>query len=203
MNELHVAVSGLAGAGKSSLAVFISDYLEQEGFTVELNLADVDESTLRRSVYPAINHISKVTKVLIKEEQLRRNTAILEPFDISFSEDNKKILIRRSDVTIKVKHKHLDLFLSMLKLHINEVLLPSDETYSGKFSVMKRDESLDTVVCKHGMPWTSKYAIVQTYKETNYWKLYGLEDGIYIATDTVNDISHLIGLLEQIKEDLR
>jgi hypothetical protein len=53
------------------------------------------------------------------------------------------------------------------------------------------------------MPWTSKYAIVETYKETNYWKLYGLEDGIYIATDTVNDIPHLIGLLEQIKEDLR
>jgi hypothetical protein len=201
MSQLYVTVSGEAGSGKSSLCILLSDLLGQQGFNVTLT-TDANESDLRKSVYPIIERMTKTVNININDQQVMRKPHIssddkVTGFYIGHSPNNKKVFIHKGDYAVRVKRKHLGLFITMLKSHIKSLILPSDETYTGKYSVCKR-EGLDTVICVSGSVYDSKYAICQTYDKSSVWKLYGLDDEPYIVLDMNDDVPTLIELLESI-----
>ena len=181
MKELNIEISGAAGAGKSSLAIFLSDLLEQNEFEVDLKLNDCNESNLRKSAYCIITSLCRDTKINIIEKQTSREDNVLYPFSYTNSCNGKYINIIKNNGMIMLNSKHLSLFISMLKVHIGDKLLLSDVVSTKKYNVLQRDSNNTIIHRTCNGEWDSKYAI--TKKEEGFCTLYGLDDGDNIKVE--------------------
>lgn len=74
-NEIKITVSGETGSGKSRISVLLKQFLEANGFDVDLALNDGDiEDELSTNLMDVISKLSERARIVISEVNIPRKT---------------------------------------------------------------------------------------------------------------------------------